>query len=386
MGQIRSDRSSTGRRRNDRLANRQRAVVPRRDGPQLLLWFTATCALTIALTRVYLLLTGYPQIGGSVFHLAHALWGGLLLTVAVLLVLALSTRWALKAAAVAGGVGAGLFVDEVGKFITQQNDYFFPLAATIVYAFLIVLAAVTVMLFRYTRDTGRAHLAAALELIPQLADGTLSGVERDELAHHLDQAVELSVVPERAHVARALRDAVADLGIDEDADRRPRLLERLEQRPGPDTFRKLARVLLALQALLGIAALAALPWAWWTERRLVPREIGQWGVGSFAYGVAIASFIVTGLAGLLALRGAAALSQRRLHPRTAERFGNTALIVLLTIGNTLGAYTSQFLILAEAFVQMVALASLNVWYRMVRPAEREPAQIQRSAEAPAGED
>jgi hypothetical protein len=34
---------------------------------------------------------------------------------------------------------SGLFVDEVGKFITQKNDYFLPLAAPIVYASLLLI-------------------------------------------------------------------------------------------------------------------------------------------------------------------------------------------------------------------------------------------------------
>ncbi len=38
---------------------------------------------TVIATRVYLELTGYPQLGNSVLHIAHALWGGLLLIIAV---------------------------------------------------------------------------------------------------------------------------------------------------------------------------------------------------------------------------------------------------------------------------------------------------------------
>jgi hypothetical protein len=33
-----------------------------------------SCALTVALIRLFLVLTGYPQIGNATFHLAHALW------------------------------------------------------------------------------------------------------------------------------------------------------------------------------------------------------------------------------------------------------------------------------------------------------------------------
>jgi hypothetical protein len=35
----------------------------------------------VIVTRLFLALTGYPQIGNSVLHIAHALWGALLLLV-----------------------------------------------------------------------------------------------------------------------------------------------------------------------------------------------------------------------------------------------------------------------------------------------------------------
>jgi hypothetical protein len=36
-------------------------------------------ALSVSITRFFLNITGYPQIGGSKLHIAHVLWGGLLL-------------------------------------------------------------------------------------------------------------------------------------------------------------------------------------------------------------------------------------------------------------------------------------------------------------------
>ena len=95
------------------------------------------------LPRLYLELTGYPQIGNATFHFAHALWGGLLEIIAVLLLFIYVNRWINDLSAVLSGVGVGLFIDEVGKFITQQNNYFFPLAAPIIYvAFLLTLLIV----------------------------------------------------------------------------------------------------------------------------------------------------------------------------------------------------------------------------------------------------
>ena len=79
--------------------------------------------VTVTGTRILLALSGYPRIGGTTYHLAHALWGGLLLTAAVVAMLLWANRWALQLGAVLAGVGVGLFIDEVGKFITTSNDY-----------------------------------------------------------------------------------------------------------------------------------------------------------------------------------------------------------------------------------------------------------------------
>jgi len=85
-------------------------------------------AITVIATRVYLELAGYPQLGNSVLHIAHALWGGLLLFAAVLLPLAFANRWVLQASALLGGMGIGLFIDEVGKFITKRHRMPRPVA------------------------------------------------------------------------------------------------------------------------------------------------------------------------------------------------------------------------------------------------------------------
>jgi hypothetical protein len=90
-----------------------------------LIWF----ALTVIVVRSALAATGYPRLGGGELHIAHVLWGGLFLFGAALSPLLFANRWALEVSAVLAGIGVGLFIDEVGKFITLNNDYFFPPAA-----------------------------------------------------------------------------------------------------------------------------------------------------------------------------------------------------------------------------------------------------------------
>ncbi len=94
-----------------------------------------------SLTRWFLTLTGFPRIGGGDLHIAHALWGGAALFAASILPILLAGRLVYLTSALLAGIGIGLFIDEVGKFISAENDYFYPAAAPIIYAtFLIAVA------------------------------------------------------------------------------------------------------------------------------------------------------------------------------------------------------------------------------------------------------
>ena len=107
----------------------------RREGAERYLFVTlVSFAATVIGTRWFLSLTGFPQIGGGDLHIAHALWGGAALFVAALLPILLAGRYVYLTAAAFAGIGIGLFIDEVGKFITAENDYFYPAAAPIIYA------------------------------------------------------------------------------------------------------------------------------------------------------------------------------------------------------------------------------------------------------------
>lgn len=101
------------------------------DKLALLNIFAATGLTSIFVTRAYLALMNHPQVGGDTLHIAHMLWGGLLLTV-VSLYLALVSRPNKKAAVFFGGIGFGLVIDELRKFIAVDNDYFFKPAASLI--------------------------------------------------------------------------------------------------------------------------------------------------------------------------------------------------------------------------------------------------------------
>src|SRR5438477_10618643 len=151
----------------------------RNDRPALVDTFLITAALTVLALRVYLAAAHYPQLGGNGLHIAHVLWGGLLMVVAIGVLLSLLTWTSQVAAAVIGGAGFGLFIDGLGKFLTSDNNYFFRPTASLVYAIFIVLFLVVRELRRYRKLTARENLVNAIEASKQLALGPISNVIRN---------------------------------------------------------------------------------------------------------------------------------------------------------------------------------------------------------------
>ena len=128
--------------------------------------------MTIVIIRVALVLSGYPKLGSGGLHIAHVLYGGLMMLAALIIVFAvlnMSARWA---AAFIGGVGFGFFIDEVGKFISNDVNYFFEPAVAVMY---VVFMALFLLLYAIRRARMRPHdsLANALSLLREERDGTL---------------------------------------------------------------------------------------------------------------------------------------------------------------------------------------------------------------------
>jgi hypothetical protein len=98
-----------------------------------LVGFVVGAVATILIVRGALAAAGYPKIGGNGLHIAHVLWGGLLLALAIVLSMSFIGQVVRPFVAVLGGVGFGLFLDEVGKFVTSTNNYFFQPAVAIMY-------------------------------------------------------------------------------------------------------------------------------------------------------------------------------------------------------------------------------------------------------------
>lgn len=162
-----------------------RKPVRRLRAEQYLLMTLLSFAGSVTLTRLFLEITGYPQLGGGGLHIAHLLWGGLLLFIASLLPLIYSNRWVYNLGAVLAGIGVGLFIDEVGKFITQNNNYFYPPAAPIIYAFFLITILIYLRVRKLPTNNPRTELYLALESLEEVLDHDLDADERIEIVKRL---------------------------------------------------------------------------------------------------------------------------------------------------------------------------------------------------------
>lgn len=163
--------------------------------------FVIIGVLTILITRAYLHLTGYPQVGGATLHVAHVLWGGLLMVVALIVVFSFLGLRPRLLAVVLGGIGFGLFLDEVGKFVTKTNDYFYRPAVAIMYVVIVVL----LLLNRWLHDARPPSLAEDVSNAAAIAvDGLIRGLRPDPRALAQAQL-------HRAEAAGVDRTAIADI-------------------------------------------------------------------------------------------------------------------------------------------------------------------------------
>jgi hypothetical protein len=137
------------------------------------------CAVgTLMAIRTELWLTNYPQLGGHGLHIAHLLWGGLGMLIAIVLLVSFLSPAVRRVGAILGGIGLGFFIDELGKFVTSDNNYFFKPTAAIIYIFFIVFYLGARAMQRRSARTPQDYFVNALELAKDAAAGRMDEDER----------------------------------------------------------------------------------------------------------------------------------------------------------------------------------------------------------------
>ena len=328
-------------------------------------------ATSVVVTRLYLEATGYPQIGNDTFHFAHALWGGLLQIIAVLLLLIFVNRWVYDLSAMLAGVGVGLFIDEVGKFITQQNDYFFPLAAPIIYvAFLIILLIYLLVKRRQPSIDSRADMYEILRELEEVLEDDLSASEHDSMLTRLQRITNQTDRPDLAGLARhimAFLQSESVVVIPDRPSRMSLLLDKFSKLEERMLSQKLARrVLIVLFMLSGFGSLFVLfilIGVTTGTQNLVPEVLGAIVLDEANVNSATSLnwfLIMTTLqllSGILLFLSAIAFLLKR--DSAAISVGVMALVISLVFINPLSFYFNQFSVLLNSIFAFIVLLALQ---------------------------
>jgi len=184
--------------------NKIRSLVKREGAARYLRITLIFFGISVFATRIFLQATGFPQIGGADTHIAHLLFGGLLLFVASLLPLLFANRWVFTVSAVLSGTGVGLFIDEVGKFISVNNNYFLPEAMPIIYAFFLLTLILYLQVKRPPPQDTRADLYRAFDSFQEVLDYDLETQELAALEKRLRRVESQDKNPSFAALATAL--------------------------------------------------------------------------------------------------------------------------------------------------------------------------------------
>jgi hypothetical protein len=355
----------------NRLTSRVQKPVKRECAEHYLLITLLSFAASVTLTRLFLELTDYPQLGGGEMHIAHVLWGGLLLFAAALIPLIIANRWAYYLGAVLCGTGVGLFIDEVGKFITANNDYFSPLAAPIIYALFLLTVLLYLRIRRPSSLDARSELYRALDAMEEVLEHDLDPLEKAELEERLEHISAQSEQPDLARLADQLLVFLNSDSLNLAPEQSPLWHTVLERWRGFEarwiTRRRLKAALSGGLIALGIMAsanlLRSLPMGSADSlRHTLLRLIAEGQIQSAGslnwFAARLALEITVGL--LLILAGVMLISTK---DDLGVGLGSLGLLLSLTAVNLLIFYFDQFSTIVIASVQFLLLLGLSYYRR-----------------------
>ena len=299
--------------------------------------------------RAYLTATGYPKIGGNGLHIAHMLWGGIAMLIAIIVLLSFLGSRAQFAAAILGGAGFGLFIDEVGKFVTTDNNYFFQPATAMIYVIFMLLFLTFRLIERRQVLSEQGYLVNAVEVLKDALASNLDEDKRDRALLLLQQS------DQQDPVVRALEAALHQ--VQPAPDPAPRRLTVLARRTR-DLYQRIvrerwfSRLLVLFFVVYAAGATFTFVGDIVSSNGLaaggVRHTTADWG-----------DFLASMLADVLIIAGTIQLLRRRHAPLSAYHWFRRAVLVSLFIGQVFTFYLVQLEALIWVAVDLVALGALD---------------------------
>jgi hypothetical protein len=277
------------------------------------------------------------------------------MTLALLLLLTFAGPGIHQWSAIVGGVGFGLFIDEIGKFITRDNDYFYRPAVALIYA-VFVLVYVVMRTLRRKHVTSEEYLVNALNEVENVAINDLDVTERlrgldylkrsgvdTPLVHAITDVLEgASVLPERPpHPLSLMRAALV------------RGYRRIVSAP---EFPRLLIIFFVAQLVLRVVyvlILVLIPsWSPLVARGVPSLERRLTGFGYLDW-LQLGS---TAVGGLFVALGVLAVRRSRLN---AFRMFQRSVLISIFLVQTFVFYRSQWAALPILVFNLLLLVALN---------------------------
>lgn len=323
------------------------------------IWLVSA-VVSILVIRAYLALTGYPQVGGDTLHIAHMLWGGLGMVIGFGMLIIYAHRVWKPIAALVSGIGFGTFIDELGKFITKDNDYFYQPTIALIYGIIVSLFLIGRYIGSRRTPTDSDRLFYAADGVQWALIGKLDQRRRD---HALEN---LAATGDASPFASDLRHILetADLAERQHRSRILALRDRLEQGYWKLVSNNwLERIVIGLFVFKGIQVLVTL-------------AVGV-GTGSFRIGDGLSfsewgATIAAIVGGVLALWGVVWLLRKAR--RRALRLFSASILVSILFGQFFAFASEEFLALGNLVVELLILGVL----RFALTAEQERGEEQEA--------
>ena len=302
---------------------------------------------TVLIIRLILQLMGYPQLGGSGLHIGPVLYGGLIMFLSLLLLFSVMNPAIPWLAAFAGGVGFGFFIDEVGKFISKDVNYFFEPAVAVIYTVFMVLFIALARVRRWeSAMTPQDALANALSLLRADPSGGMTAETRDRVEALLARSDPADPL------VGVLRDHVDELTVTRELRRSPYFVARewLAARYRDLVERRHFGTVVVVVAVGYFLTKVPLTIRVQTDTTGIDHDASN---GDFAHVVQLAAAVASGVCVAI---GAWRLRTSRL---SAYRWFVRAVLVSIFVFEVFAFYYAQFAALGSLAIDLLLYAALS---------------------------
>ena len=183
-------------------------IAKRTDASNHILDFFTWAMLSLFCTRLFLKIFNNPTIGRGDWHIAHVLWGGLFMLFGILISLVFHGKTATKYTTIFAGIGWGLFIDEIGKYITRDNNYWFRPAIIFIYISFVLLFFLYRILEKKSPKNRLSLWYALLEDSQELIHDDLESQEKKELLSKIEKFKKISPSSEEEKILSDLKALV----------------------------------------------------------------------------------------------------------------------------------------------------------------------------------